>query len=106
VWYYALAGDWANADREAGVVRAGSRTDAGLLDLAIADAAIGKNDEALDLIERGTKERNFYIAVTMFGCDPTFYRLRSDPRLAAAARTAGQFLCSNQLKWPIPARKP
>jgi len=106
VWSYALAGDWANADREAAAVRVGSRTDAGLLDLAIADAAMGKNDEALDLIARGATARNFYIAVTMFGCDPTFYRLRSDPRLVAAARTAGQFVCDNQLKWPIPARKP
>ena len=104
VWRFALAGRWAEAEKELAAVErtitGGSRD----LDLVIANVALGNSTVALDALERAARQRSFYVSTSAFGCDPTFDLLKAEPRFIAVVKQLGQGICPAKVKWPIPAR--
>ncbi len=104
VWRFALLGRWADADRELAEVERRSTGDGRDLDLSIAYAGVGNRKAALDAIEHGVRQHDFYFAVTMIGCDPTFAQLRQEPRLPELLKIAEQGSCTGSVNWPIPPR--
>jgi hypothetical protein len=57
------------------------------VDLAKLYAALGKNDEAMDSLEKAYAARHF--GVLSLRVDPVFDTLRSDPRYAELVRKIG-----------------
>ena len=104
VWGYAVTGQWAEAERELHEVERTVKGDSHEVALAIVNMAMGNNDAAIDALERGLRQRSFYLAVTNLGCEPTFAPLRGEPRMAAIAKEAGQTVCTWPYKWPMPVR--
>ncbi len=103
-WGLALDGDWARAEHESSIIAQNTSAGSRDVDLAIANAALGNKQAALDALERAIAARSFYVAESSFGCDPILSSLHDQPRFAGILKAAGQSVCSGTVTWPIPPR--
>ncbi|MGH7582701.1 MAG: protein kinase domain-containing protein [Gemmatimonadales bacterium] len=100
----ALGGQWSQAEAKLATIAklppGGSRD----LDLATGYVAVGNKDAAINALDRATSARSFYIASTALGCDPFLSTLKTDPRFITIVKRAGQAICIDTPKWPLPPR--
>ncbi|HZK79373.1 MAG TPA: hypothetical protein VFC35_10715, partial [Gemmatimonadaceae bacterium] len=104
VWRFALVGRWAAADSafvELDRTMTGSSRQP---DLAVANLALGNREAALAALESAARSRSYNLVSAALGCDPVYSPLKSEPRFIAVMKQFGQGMCTESVRWPIPAR--
>lgn len=101
VFAYAVAGNWANAERARAALQRPGGDLYGGLDAAFAEMVFGDHEPLLRLLTSAEGQRRYAYAGGILGCDPLLDPLRSDARFLDAMRSLGVEECKLAKPWPI-----
>jgi tetratricopeptide (TPR) repeat protein len=104
VFAYAVAGQWADAERVRATLQRPGGDLYGGVDAALADMVFGNREPLLRLLTSAEGQRRYASAGGVLGCDPLLDPLRSDVRFVNAMRSLGVEDCGVAKQWPIQGR--